>query len=260
MCETTDLQMLHTPSGVSFGLRGAQDGRPAPLLMHFGGALTDALTHPDYRLLCELLIAQGWRAASIDLPVHGSEVREGEASYDMTGWRARLERGEDLLGDFFRRGTAVLDHLIASGLADPARIAASGLSRGGFSALHFAAADGRPRWVGAIAPLTDMTLIREFQGAEYLPAARALAVHTLVERLTGKCVWICIGNDDRRVSTDSTISFTRQRRSPQADVELHVLNYDGHQSTAADHHALAAWMLAHVSPGVSAENPDLALP
>lgn len=262
----TDFQRLYTPDGVEYGFRGAGAGGPAPLLVHFGGAMDDALTLPDFCLLCDLLIARGWRVASVDLPGHGSAVGDGETSYDMRSWLHRLQRGEDLLGDFFRRGSAVLDHLVARGLADPARIAASGISRGGFSALHFAAADGRPRWVGAIAPLTDMTLITEFHEAEYLPAARALAVHALVDRLAGTSVWLCIGNDDRRVSTDSAIAFTRQlveankRRGPAADVELHVLNYEGHLSTAADHHALADWLLARVQPGADRDNADLALP
>lgn len=247
------MQLLQTPSGVEYGLLSEPSGQPAPLLLYLGGTIADALTNPDFCRVCDLLVDKGWLAVSIDLPVHGKDVREGETGWDMGGWRARLERGEDLLGDFIRRGTAVLDHLVQTGQADPARIAAAGCSRGGFSALHFAAVDGRPRWIGAIAPLTDVTLIREFVGAEYCAAARAVSVHHLADRLAGKAVWICIGNDDRRVSTESAIAFSRRLveankiRGLKADVELHVLNYDGHLSTIADHDALFNWLYSKVN-------------
>lgn len=259
------MQLMRTPSGVLFGLSGETSGGPAPLLLHFGGTITDALTNPDFCRVADLLVARGWRAVSVDLPVHGSEVREGETEWDMNAWRTRLEAGEDLIGDLVRRSTAVLDYCIAQGIADPQRIATAGPSRGGYSALHVAAADGRPRWVGAIAPLTRLTLIREFISAEYLAAARALDVHHLVGRLAGKSVWLCIGNDDRRVGTDSAIEFTRllveakRSRGLEADVELHVLNYEGHLSTTADHDALAAWLHAKATGQASAGYGTLSL-
>ena len=260
------MQLLRTPSGVLFGLRGETSGGPAPLLFQFGGTIKDALTNPDFCRSSDLLIERGWRVVSIDLPVHGTEVREGETEWDMNGWRKRLERGENLMADFMRRGTAVLDHCVAQRIADPDRIAAAGSSRGGFSALHLAAADGRPKWIGAIAPLTKLTVPREFEPAQYLTAARALAVHNLVDKLVGKSVWICIGNDDQRVGTDSTIEFSRRLvetnkgRGLEADVELHVLNYDGHLSTPADHDALAAWLHAKASGQKPAGYGTLKLP
>lgn len=260
------MQLLRTPAGVLFGLNGEMSGGPAPLLFQFGGTITDALTNPDFCRSSDLLTARGWRAVSLDLPAHGTDVREGETEWDMGAWRKRIEDGEDLMGDFTRRCSAVLDYCIAQGIADPQRITAAGSSRGGYSALTFAAADGRPRWIGAIAPLTRLTVIREFVGAEYNAAARALAVHNLVEKLVGKSVWACIGNDDQRVSTDSTIDFTRRLveankcRGLDADIELHVLNYDGHLSTNADHDALAAWLYAKVSGQASAGYGTLSLP
>jgi len=260
------MQLMRTPSGVLFGLRGEACDEPGPLLMLFGGTITDALTNPDFCRVADLLVARGWRAVAVDLPAHGSEVRAGETEWDMGAWRTRLEAGENPMEDLVRRSADVLDHCIAQGIADPQRIATAGPSRGGYSALHVAAADGRPHWVGAIAPLTRLTLIREFAFAEYLPAARALDVHHLVPRLVGKSVWLCIGNDDRRVGTDSAIEFTRllveenRSRGLEADVELHVLNYEGHLSTTADHDALAAWLHAKATGQASTGYSTLSLP
>lgn len=260
------MQLLHTPSGVLFGLDGEMSGGPAPLLFQFAGTITDALTISHFCRTSDLLIARGWRAVSLDLPAHGSEVREGEIDGNTGAWRKRIEDGEDLMGDFIRRCSAVLDYCLEQGIADPEHIAAAGCSRGAYSALHFAAGDGRPRWIGAIAPLTILTATREFSGTEYNANVRALAVHRLVDKLVGKSVWVCIGNDDLRVSTDATIDFTRRLveankcRGLAADIELHVPNYDGHMSTPADHDALAGWLYAKANDQAPAGYGTLSLP
>ena len=107
-------------------------------------------------------------------------------------------------------GCAVLDHLIEVGLTDPGRVAAIGTSRGGFSALHFAAADPRVKCVAAFAPAIDLGALREFRGAEQAPMTRRLDLQSLAGDLAGRALWLVIGDRDERIGTDHVIHFARR--------------------------------------------------
>src|SRR5262249_48956731 len=84
-----------------------------------------------------------------------------------------------------------------------------GQSRGGFIALHVAAADPRIRCVAAFAPVTNLLALGEFQGMEGSEAVNALSLARSADKLAGRPIWGCIGNKDRRVGTDDAIASTR---------------------------------------------------
>src|SRR5262249_33706720 len=127
----------------------------------------------------------------------------------MEGWRKRLDAGEDLLGPFLRNAGRTLDYLIEQGYTDPKRVAACGVSRGGFLAYHFASVESRVRAAAGISPLTDMMALREFTGSAHAPGIEKLSTIHLAPKLTNTAIWLSIGNNDTRVDTDLAIAFTR---------------------------------------------------
>ena len=127
------LKTLRTPSGTAFAMLPTQTGGPAPTLLLFAMAGTDTLNTEPYCRIGRLLHAQGWNVVSLDLPCHGGDQRAGEPP-ELPGWAARLKAGEDIVAAFQKRANDVVEHLMATGIADPARLAAAGTSRGGFMA------------------------------------------------------------------------------------------------------------------------------
>lgn len=74
--------------------------------------------------------------------VTDKDQKSGEPA-GIAGWRHRLEAGQDLMADLNQRTTKMLDYLVANGFTDVEKIAVTGTSRGGFSALHVSAHDKR---------------------------------------------------------------------------------------------------------------------
>jgi dienelactone hydrolase len=246
------VKSLQTPSGVRFALLGDKGLAPAPTLFLFATSAEDSLTNPDFAKIGHLLAKHGFLLVSLDVPCHGSDVRNGELAGSLTGWRKRLEQEDDLVPAFTRKVSAVLDHLIKEGYTDPQKVAACGTSRGGFMALHTAAAEPRIRYVVALAPVIDLLAVSEFAGMDKQEAAKALALTNHADKLAGRAVWLCIGNRDERVGTDLSIAFTRKvvaasvAQKKPANVELHVMPTDGHRIHATAHDEAAAWLLAQL--------------
>ncbi len=251
------VQVLLTPSGVRFGLLGSKSSAPAPTLFVFATSLEEALTRAEFNKAGHLAAKQGYLCVALDLPCHGQDVQAQEPT-GLSGWRARLEKGDQLVPGFVAQASAVLDHLIKEGYTDPRQVAAIGTSRGGFIALHFAAADGRVRSVAAFAPVTNLLALREFAGMDKHALTQALALSQSADKLAGRHVWICIGNQDERVNTDDTIAFTRKlvaaavAQKKPAPVELHVMPTLGHQIHGTAHEEVAAWLVATLEKGSDA--------
>ncbi len=248
--DTRQAEIRTTSSGIRYGLWPARPSSPAPTLFILASTIEETL-HSDYFRQCgNALAAQGWLCVSIDLPSHGQHAAPGQPS-GLAGWRALCEKGEDFVDASSRRLSAVLEALIADGLTDAGRVAACGTSRGGFLALHFAAADPRVKAVATFGQLTDMTMLREFQGIPSRDLASKLALQHQTSRLAGRAIWMVIGDRDERVDTDLAIAFARgvTRESLKAGldarVELHVLPEPrGHAIPAGSADRAAAWILS----------------
>jgi len=227
---------------------GEKGASPAPTLFVFASRLEDSLGNGDYNKAAGILTSHGYLAVSLDLPCHGEDVKEGEPG-GRSGWRARIEQGDDQVPGFLKKVSAVLDYLISGGYTDRQRILASGTSRGGFIALHFAAADPRVRAVAAFAPVTNLLTLREFAGMEHHPATNSFALIHQAGKLADKAVWIIIGNKDERVGADHAIALTREivaawtHSDRPANVELHVLPSMGHGLPPNAYDDAAAWLL-----------------
>lgn len=239
--------ILRTPKGVRFGVQGEKGKSPSPTLFVFASRIEDSLGNDTYNKVGRLVAKQGVISVSLDVPCHGEDTKVGEPA-GLSGWRARIEKGEDWVGDFAAKVKDVLDHLIDQGYTEPKRVAVCGTSRGGFIALHMAASESRFRCAAAFAPVTNLLALSEFNGMANPAPASALSIINRSDQLSGRPIWVCIGNNDQRVSTDDLIAFTRKvaavsiAQKKPANVELHVMPSLGHTIHPTAHDEAAAWI------------------
>lgn len=254
--------MLRTPSGIEFALVGTKGARPAPVLFVMGGAAQAIVEDESSNLVGWLLAKHGFLSVALDIPCHGKDRRPGEPE-GMACWRARLEKGENLLGGFMSRLSSVIDFLVRERYADPTRLGAAGPSRGGFMSLHAAAVEPRLRYAVAFAPLTDLLALREFQGTTAPVPARALDVMLLVDKLVDRPILVSIGHNDERVGTRHAMDFALRlmelsplHKKPMThfwsgdDIKLVVTPSEGasgHSSYRTAHDEAAEWILRYGS-------------
>src|SRR5262245_57938570 len=91
-------RVLQTKDGVSFALLGDKPKTPAPTLFVFATEMQGTLNGDPYNKIGRLLFKDGFLSVGLDIPCHGADLRDGEKSGQLTGWRTRLEKGDDLLG------------------------------------------------------------------------------------------------------------------------------------------------------------------
>lgn len=246
-----ELKIMQTPSGIRFGMIGAKGPAPAPTLFNFATMIEPTLTSQDYCRVASLLAERGYVCVSLDLPCHPGAGLEG--------WAQEIGKGNALIPGFVSKVSEVLDYLVKEGYSDPERVAVSGTSRGGFIAMHVAAADPRVKCAVGFWPVTDLADLTEFAELKDATLVRSLALVNLADKLAGRSVWVNIGNNDQRVNTDSAIAFTRKvvaatlaKRDPAStepvDVELHVTRWPGHGVGPGAHDDAAAWIMARNGP------------
>ena len=245
---TPSLAHGETESGVKYGVWGYPVEGPAPVLINLGSTIEEILSSAYFRQAGNELAERGYLSVSIDIPGHGDQHLAGEPD-GLKAWRVRADRAENFVTENNRRLTDVVDHLIRTGVADPKRIAVCGTSRGGFLALHFAAHDPRVKVVAAFAPVTDLLVLHEFDGADGVSLVNELATEKLADGLRGKSVWIIIGDRDERVGTDEAIGTARAitraalRHGESSQVEFHVLpEPKGHTTPQGAAAMAAAWI------------------
>ena len=257
--ESARMALHRTSTGVPYGIiaqANASKG-PAPTLFIFANTFDAMQKELVYTEVARLLAPQGWISVILEPPCHGEDARDDEPK-QLDGWRFRVENDRPFLDAFNARATAVLDELIQQKLTDPDRVAACGTSRGGFVAYHFAAAEPRIKAVAGFSPVTRLTALREFSTFTQLEKVEPLNAISLAPKLAGKAVWLSIGNNDARVSTDDAIAFTRAvvaasatADSPNAliPVDLIVARSSGHSKIDRAHELLAIWLQEQLSAG-----------
>jgi len=208
-------QLYTTPKGTQFGFIASTNRtlKNQPLLVSLTGAMADTLgcnasgtVDPCYYAnACEFLVPMGWGCASLDLPSHGSWVKPGEPA-GIAGWRWRSDRGEDFVSEVTGRIRDMIDFSIDTLGVDAAQLAVSGISRGGFIAAHYAVSDSRVKAVGLLSPVTNLSLLTEFDGASLKPMLQPANATVLSQRN----MWAIIGDQDTRVYTDAMVSLMRQ--------------------------------------------------
>ena len=183
----------------------------------------------------------------MDAPCEGTATRPGEPAA-LAGWRHRVENGENFAEQFSRDAKAVLDYLIEARYTDPRRVGLLEISRGGFLALHFAAADCRVKSIALMAPVTDVRTLRGFDEMDDHVLARSMAAINRADDLLERPIWFIIGDWDARVGTDHTIAMARRlselavAAGKESRVYLHVVPADGHTNPDGSHELVAPWI------------------
>ncbi len=238
-----------TPGGVEYGIWGDSDKKPAPVLFVLAGTIESTLTSEYFRQCGNEMAANGYLLVSIDIPCHGKQNAGGKLS-GLGGWAERAKLGDDFVAESNQRLSDVLDHLIKTGVADADKVAVCGTSRGGFLALHFAAHNARVKSVAAFAPVTDPGKLSEFAAVVDEPLVKQLSVEMQADKLAGRAVWIVIGDQDDRVSTQSAIDVAQAitaasiAKKVDSKVDLHVIAEPrGHRTPPGSADLAAGWML-----------------
>lgn len=231
------MQIIKTPKGTRLGLFGTKPAAPAPTLFVFAAGVDDMDKNRFYAHTGKRLAEQGWIYVTLDPPCHEADILADEPA-GLGGWAHRVKNGQNLMQPFVERCVDALNYLIVEGFTDPAQVAATGTSRGGFCALHFAAGEPRVRAVAAVSPVTNLLALREFAELTQEQVG-PWGISALSEKLAGRAVWLSVGNDDQRVSTDDCVTLARalvaQSRKQKPDlkvvpVELLVGPSDGHHA------------------------------
>ena len=247
--DSVQAEILTTKSGVRFGIWPSRPTQPIPTLFIFGASIEETLNVPYFRQCGNQLAERGVLCVSVDLPGHGLNLRAGEPA-GIAAWTFRADNGEDFVAQATTDFRAVLDELIELKLTDPKQVAACGTSRGGFMAVQFAAADERVKCVAAFAPLTDLMALREFSAVKNRELVDRLSLKPQAEKLTGRAVWLIIGDRDDRVSTDASIQFCRAvtlaslKAGKSPLVDLHVVpEPQGHTTPQGSPELAATWFV-----------------
>ena len=248
--------MMHTPDGIEFGIWGnTKRERPAPTLIVLATTIENTLNSAYYRRCGNQLTKRGYLCISINLPCHGDQ-RVASEPEGLPGWSQRAARNSDFVSEFNNRLSKVLDHLVKQGVSDPKKIAACGTSRGGFLALHAAIHDPRVKCVAGFAPVTDLSVLREFKSTSECQLVKELNLINRAKDLAGRKVWIVIGDQDKRVGTDHAVRLAREisRESRKlklpSRVTLHVLPEPrGHTIPDEADRMAADWIFQQIGSG-----------
>lgn len=222
--------IIHVPSSPPISFIGPPLSLgPLPAVFYFSLSGDESLSLDPYNQPAIYLSKQGIRVFSLTLPAHDGFHPHPNA---MSDWAASVAAGNNFISQFSSQCTNALNYLIKMGYVDPAKIAASGLSRGAFAAAHFAAHDPRVKYLLGFSPLTLLGALTEFNEIN----DSDLSLHSLTNLLADKTVRFYIGNRDTRVNTADCISFIQalteasyinKHRSPP--IELIIYPSIGHK-------------------------------
>ncbi|MSP14177.1 MAG: hypothetical protein EXR62_14625 [Chloroflexi bacterium] len=203
------------------------------LLLTFASTRQTALSEAPYDLIVQEFLAAGHSVLTFDLPNHGERIDSYGQS--LEGMREAFMAGADPFATFVQDGISAIDAALARGIGTSGRIYTWGESRGAYCAIRLAAADTRVKAVAGIAPVTDWRILREFAAVQDIPQVAALSLENFAPHLSGKSVFLAIGNKDDRVSTGACIRLALKlleggslAHTGSSQVELHVVESEGH--------------------------------
>ncbi|WP_148072195.1 alpha/beta hydrolase family protein [Bythopirellula goksoeyrii] len=166
------------------------------LLLTIGGANTHLL--PPNDLPAKYFLERGHRAVSLSVPSVASSLGTfGEMAAE----------GPDPTLEFIEEAQAVIDYCIVQGWAKPDRIVVTGISRYAYMAFRLMAADERLNIGGGFAPVTDWRDLSEIEPMKDKPEIIDLRLSKFADDLSGKKIYMAIGNHDDRVGTLSCCQF-----------------------------------------------------
>jgi dienelactone hydrolase len=242
--------IVQTPHGMRVAYRGKPPAAPAPTLFVFFAAADTSLSLDDLTATARLLEPHGFFIVAVDAPCHGDQIEPGDTGANaLESWALRFGRGNNFMPGYAARVSKAIDYLIEQGWSDPRRIAVLGESRGGFIAMHVAAADPRVACAVAASPVTDPRALAELKGLEKNAVAEAASLVNLADRLATRPLFLIIGPQDTRVDTSSAVTFAMRvisaatEQNLPARITLHVMPAPDHHSPAGHNELEARFIL-----------------
>lgn len=202
------------------------------LLLSFAMDWQTSLCTEPYNLTATHFLRQGHRVASFDLPNHGQRVNE--YGRGIAGFRNALTAGENPFTLFIANAKNAIDYCIDQHLAEPQRIMICGTSRAGYLALRLLAEDGHIAACAAFAPVTDWRCLDEFAADKNRQDIKDLKLSRYTKNLSGKSIFIAIGNHDDRVGTASCCRFyldlLEANKGNDENINFQIHDSPGHYS------------------------------
>jgi predicted esterase len=222
---------------------------PLPAIFYFSLSAQDSLDLDPFNQPVAFWSQYPLRVFSLTLPGH----EEGMAAADaMVYWAEKIAQGSNIILDFTERVLNAIEALIERNVIIDKKIAVAGLSRGGFTALHAAAASERIHSVLAFAPVTHLLKLTSFQEMENHPIIASLNLELKLDSLAEKEIRCYIGNRDIRVGTADCFeflskvterAFQKQIRSPQIELTVFPsIGRDGHGTPPEIFQQGALWL------------------
>lgn len=251
----SDYKTLTSTSGSEYGFH--QGEKNAPLLIVITTDIKESMTDV-YSPVSRVLASKGYSVAAIDVTCHGKDLKKKE-KYGLDCWRSRADRTDQNVFDgYIRNLKSVIGDIADKHATDITGITVLGVSRGGYLAMKAASEIPEVSTVIALAPVTDVFRLREFEGAT---ASKSLySLERYYPTLSKKHLFIQINNDDDRVGTAQAISFisgVTAAGGPVAVDLTEVLTPKKGHSTS-EHEMAAAWALTERKPKV--DTSQLAAP
>ncbi|GAB4236821.1 MAG: hypothetical protein Tsb0021_16630 [Chlamydiales bacterium] len=213
------------PNGTVIKFTGPRlEEGPLPALFYFVSSAEHSLDLDPYNQPIQFLKENSIRCFSVDLPHHQSGY-EPEAA--LSRWAQDLMDSSDPITPFIETLKQCLDFLDNQNVLEERKIAAAGLSRGGYIATLIAANDPRIDYVCGFAPLTQFTAAPTFHQLDQADIPGSLNLDNIIDKLRNIHLRYYIGNRDMRVSTRSCYEFIEKlveskfqsgERSPQAEL------------------------------------------
>ncbi|MCM8825068.1 MAG: prolyl oligopeptidase family serine peptidase [Candidatus Omnitrophica bacterium] len=192
-------------------------------------------TNPVYNAIPNIFLSAGYNVASFDLPNHGELVDEyGEG---IQGWANAISSGIDIFEKIRNVGSKIIDIALKENLAWKETVVMTGVSRGGFAAMHIMAYDRRVYAAAVFAPVTDLCALKEFRNHEKNEIVLLANAENLVSKLADRFLFISIGEKDPRIDERKCFEFYAKlfAASKLIKPELFVLQGQTHGESASTH-------------------------
>lgn len=229
------------------------DEGPLPAVFYYALSAEDSLMLAPFNqpvvFLKELAASCPFRIFSVTLPGHHPPLQKEKA----IEWLAHLfAQQQDPLAPFLQSQVDLINSLVAMEVINPHKIVLSGLSRGGLIACLLAARLPFCRHVLGYAPLTKLSLAKEFHLLHQDPLVTQYDLINHLNLLAHKKIRFYIGNHDLRVHTPLAFelitqlaSYAHEHRLKRSSFELLIGNsigYQGHGTAEATFKEGALWM------------------
>ncbi len=225
------------------------DAGQLPSVFYFALSARESLDLDPYNQPALYLASHGIRLFSFDLPAHGTDL----SAIDAIGvWATDFARGKDPITPFVQEVLHAIEHLISRRLIIREKIGIMGLSRGGLIGSLVAAHYQNVRASVHFAPLTELSMAKEFENLRDNPEVIGLNLKNHLQALCTQTIRFYIGNRDIRVGTDRCFSLVEELantayennlRSPPIEMVVGPsIGHMGHGTAKETFEAGAEWL------------------